>query len=267
MRRVCLRAVHEMEAAFVRLESQVPPPRLVPFGQRGEVFRYLEQSVYQALILKYARVITGLLAVDALLARGLLQEVGCMQRVLDEVAEDIYFLAASLTNGEHTDKHERYLASFWGEQFPNPDNSMARQKKPDAVPRSKIVGYVHETLLGPEIGSSQAADASHNVSSTYSGFVHARAVQIMDLYGGKPQHFHLRGMLRTPRMDDSVHDAWNYFYRGLMAAAVVAKAFGDANLTASLFDSIEQFLADSGARGAEDLAHHLEQKHGRACGG
>lgn len=167
MREVCLRAVQELEVAFLRLESQVPPPRLVPFGQRGEVFRYVEQSVYQALILKYAPVITGLRAIVALLAQGLLQEVGCIQRVLDEVAEDIYFLAASVKNGERTDKHERYLASFWGEQFPDPDNTMARLTKPDAVPRSKIVGYVHGTLLGPEIGSSQAADASHNLSSTY----------------------------------------------------------------------------------------------------
>ena len=156
MREVCLRAVEELEVAFLRLESQVARPKLVPFGQRGEVFRCVEQSVHQALILKCARVITGLRAVDTLLAQGLLQEVGCMQRVLDE-AEDIYFLAASISNGEYTDKHQRYLASFWGEQFPDPDNTLARQKKPDAVPRSKIVGYVHETLLGPEIASSPSS--------------------------------------------------------------------------------------------------------------
>lgn len=252
-----------METAFLRLETKVPRPKLVPFGKGGQVYRYVEQTVYQAMILKNARMITGLLAIDVLLAQGLLQEVGCVQRVLDEVGEDIRFLAVSLTNGEHTEKHKRYLASFWQEQFPDPDNSMARQKKPDSIPRSKIVGYVHETLLGPEIGASQAADASHNVSSTYSGFIHARAAHVMDLYGGHTPHFHLRGMLQTPRMNDSVHDAWNYFYRGLMAAVVTAKAFGDASLAASLYDSIERFLADSGARGAADLAHYLEQKRGK----
>jgi hypothetical protein len=216
--------------------------------------------VYQALVLKLARIVTGLLALDVLLARGLLQEVGCIQRVLDEVGEDIYFLVASVTNGERTDKHDRYLAAFWGEQFPDPNNAMARQKKPDSVPRNKIVGYVHETLLAGEVANSDAADASHNVSSTYSGFIHARAAHVMDLYGGDPPQFHLRGMLGTPRMDDSVHDAWNYFYRGLMAAAAVAKAFGDADLVSSLYNCIERFLSSSGEGGRNDLAHHLEQK-------
>jgi hypothetical protein len=260
MRQVCLHAIQELEQAFARLEQQVPRPKLVPHGIRGEVFRYVEQSVFQALILKFARVITGLLSLDALLNRGLLQETGCIQRVLDEVTEDIYFLAASITNGQPTERHQRYLRAFWEEQFPDPDNTMARQSKPDSIPRSKIAGYVHSTLLGPEANNSQISDASHNVSSTYSGFIHARAAHVMDLYGGEPPQFHLRGMLGTPRMEDSVHDVWNYFYRGLMAGTVVAKAFGDADLVGQLFESIERFLVGSGARGAEDLANHLEHK-------
>lgn len=62
-------------------------------------------------------------------------------------------------------------------------------------------------------------------------------------------------------MADAIHDAWNYYYRGLMALTVVAKAFGDVQLVEFLFDAIGKFLEDSGERGADDLVHHKWQEH------
>lgn len=265
MRNTCIASVRVMEEAFQRFELQVPAPQLVAHGSQGYVYRYVEQTVFQALILKLARLITGLYALDALLLQGFLQEAGCTQRVLDEVAEDIYFLAASVTNGDHTEKHERYLVAFWGEQFPDPDNTLAPQKKPDTPRRNKIVGYVHSTLLGSDGNTSEASSASEIVSSTYSGFIHARAAQVMDLYGGEPPRFHLHGMVGTPRMDDAIHDAWNYFYRALMAFTAVAKAFGDLPMVEHLFRAISKFLMDSGSRGAEDLTNHLAQQRGNSA--
>ena len=88
--------------AFRRLEKQVPPPQLVPFGD-DLVFRFVEKTIEQALLLKLARVVTGLKAVDALLYGGLLQEMAVICRVLDETGEDIVFLAAALTNDKKTE--------------------------------------------------------------------------------------------------------------------------------------------------------------------
>jgi hypothetical protein len=34
---------------------------------------------------------------------------------------------------------------------------------------------------------------------TYSNYVHSRYPEVMDLYGGHPQHFHLAGMRGTPK--------------------------------------------------------------------
>jgi hypothetical protein len=45
-----------------------------------------------------------------------------------------------------------------------------------------------------------------------------------------------------------------------MAAAAMAKSVWRRGLVWSLFDSVEVFLAKSGARGADDLGQHLEQK-------
>lgn len=119
MRNLFLQTIDVLSNVFRRLESQISPPQLVPFGD-GLVFRFVEKELTQALLLKFARVVTGLKAVDVLLANGLLQEMASTCRMLDEIGEDIAFLAAPLTNDQVTELHERYLRGFWAEEFSDP---------------------------------------------------------------------------------------------------------------------------------------------------
>lgn len=246
MRELFHRTITVLSNAFRRLEPQVPAPELVPHGD-GHVFRFAEKTLTQALLLKLARVVTGLKALDILLANGLLQEMASICRMLDEICEDIVFLAAALTNDEVTELHQRYLRGFWAEEFSDPSNTLARHEKPDSPRRSKVQAYV-QRVLNPSGNPSTISDVHQAVSSTYSGFVHASAPQVLDLYGGNPPRFHIEGMAGTPRMDDHMHDAWNYFYRALGSAIVVARAFGDAPLSKALGDYHDSFLECSGER-------------------
>ena len=232
--------------AFRRLEQQVPHPQQIPFRD-GFVYRFVEQTLEQALLLKFARVVTGLRAVEVLLKAGLPQEMAATCRMLDEICEDIAFLAAPLTNDKVTELHERYLRGFWAEEFQDSDNTLARHQKPDTPKRSKVQAYVQRTL-NPVDNPSQMSDVSQAVSSTYSGFVHASAPQVLDLYGGDPPHFHIEGMQQTPRMDDHVYDAWNYFYRAIAAGIIVARAFGDRSLSRALGEFHDNYLEGSGER-------------------
>jgi hypothetical protein len=241
-----LQTITALSNAFRRLEQQVPPPRQIQFRD-GFVFRFVEQSLEQALLLKFARVATGLRAIDVLLKAGLLQEMAATCRMLDEIGEDIAFLAAPLTNDKVTELHERYLRGFWAEEFQDSDNTLARHQKPDTPKRSKIQAYVQRTL-NPVDNPSQMSDVSQAVSSTYSGFVHASAAQVLDLYGGDPPRFHIEGMQQTPRMDDHVYDAWNYFYRAIATGIIVARAFGDRSLSRTLGEFHDKFLRQSGDR-------------------
>jgi hypothetical protein len=68
----------------------------------------------------------------------------------------------------------------------------------------------------------------------------------MDMYGGNPPHFHLSGMLGTPRIESCAHDAENYVYRGLMATVVVAKAFGNRSLVEELYEFLARYEAANG---------------------
>jgi hypothetical protein len=92
------------------------------------------------------------------------------------------------------------------------------------------------------------SDVSQTVSSIYSGYIHASAAQVLDLYGGDPPHFHVEGMQGTPHMGDHIHDAWNYFYRGIVTGIIVARAFGDQSLSKTLGEYHDAFLEQSGRR-------------------
>lgn len=247
MRKLLLEVINVLSNAFLRLEGQVPPPKLIPHGDR-KVFRFTEQNLQQALLLKLARVVTGLKALDALLAQGLLQETAAMCRILDEICEDISFLTVALTNDKITELHERYLRGFWAEEFSEPANTLVRHQKPDTPRRNKVVAYIHR-VMDHENDASRISDVHQAISSTYSGYIHAAAPQVMDMYGGDPPHFHIEGMLHTPLMSDHVYDAWNYHYRSIVAAICVARAFGDAELSRVLGEYHDQFIQQSGSRG------------------
>lgn len=238
-----------MQNAFRRLEKQVPPPQAKKWKD-SFVLRYKEEMIEQALLQKLARSISGLHAVDVLLSHGLLQEQAVLHRILDEVHEDIFFLAAAITNDQVTDRHKQYLKAFYAEEFPDPDNPLARHEKPNMVPRKKIRAYVNR-VLSKDPNPSRLSDVGETISSVYSGYVHASSPQIMDMCGGDPPRFHVSGMLGTPRMGEYIEDAWNYYYRGLTALTVVAKAFGDKPLVDTLYQYIAEFEAASGTNYSE----------------
>ena len=236
-----------MKNAFRRMEAQVPPPQAVPWRD-SFVFRHKEKMIEQALLQKVARSISALHAVDVLLLHGFLQEQAVLLRTLDEIREDIFFLAAAITNDHVTDRHRQFLEEFFAEEFPDPNNPLARHQKPNMVPRKKIRSYVNR-VLSTDPNPSRLADIDESISSVYSGYVHASSPQIMDMCGGDPPRFHIEGMLGTPRMVEHINDALNYFYRGLISITIVAKAFGDKSLVETLYQYLAKFEEATGVNG------------------
>ena len=239
-------AVEAMTKAFRRLESAIPKPEQVPHRD-SFVFRYANKGIHEALLQKLARIISGLNAVAVLLNAGYVQEVGVLFRTLDEIQEDIFFLAIAETNGAKTERHTQYLNAFYAEAvFSRPEGSI-EVPKPNLVPRKKIRAHTMNTV-GQGINVSQALTASESIGTVYSGYVHAASEIVMDMYGGNPPHFHLQGMRGTPRVATYSRDAENYVYRGLMAAGAVAKAFGDASLVHTLYKFIDQYESANGRK-------------------
>ena len=235
--------LRNMEATLHALEKRVPPPKSVPFGD-GFVFRYVEKTIHQALVQKLARVITGLHAARILLEHGFVQEQGALHRILDEFQEDISFLAYALIFGETTGLHRQYLSAFYEEEFDKPESPLESTQKRPMVSRKKIRAYIAR-MEAVALDPSKGIELSRTVNKAYSGFVHGASPAIMDMYGGLPPRFHVRGMLGTVRIAEHHQDLWNYFYRGIIAFGFVAKAFEDEALSNSIRAFLDEFEKQS----------------------
>ena len=239
-----LLTLKNMESTLRALEERVPPPKRVKFGD-AHVFRYIERSIHQAIIQKLARIISDLHAARILLDQGFVQELGALQRMLDEFQEDVMFLSYGVIYNDLTDLHTRYLDAFYQEEFDNPEDPLASTQKRPMIPRKKIQSYLAR-MDGVVLDPIRGVELMRTTSKTYSGFIHGASPRIMDMYGGNPPRFHVSEMLGTPRIDEHLDDLWNYFYRGIIAFALAAKAFGDDALFSSIREYLNHFEEASG---------------------
>ncbi len=179
---------------------------------------------------------------------GYLQEQGAIQRILDELHEDISFLALAVIFDGHTPLHQQYLEAFFEEEFDAESAFASTQKRP-MIPRQKIRAYIAK-VEGAALDPSTGVELSRTICKAYSGYVHAASPHIMDMYGGNPPRFHVRGMKGTERQAEHREDLWNYFYRSIVAFALVVKAFGDDEL----FAQIQQFSREFEGQAGKDYA-------------
>jgi hypothetical protein len=105
------------------------------------------------------------------------------------------------------------------------------------VRRDKIRAFVNRGVDDP----SSANDAGRVIFRTYSAYVHATSVSIVDMCAGEPPRYQLAGMLNNPLYADHAEDIWNSFYRGLVSAVFVAKAFNDDALMEERLNSMRVF--------------------------
>lgn len=225
------RVMAELEETFRRLEEQVPPP--VKEGYKdGFVLRYAEQTPQQAMLQKFARLISGLHSLRLLLVNGFLQEMGVIQRTLDDFEEDILFITLAVANDDMTDHHKQYLEYHWMEERRETGANRGQ------VARKHIRAYVAKHS-GDD--PSSMISAGRKVYKGYSGFVHGSGESIIDMCMTDPPRYFLGGMLESPLYTDHQNDLWNYMYRGLVASTFMARLFGDEALWNKRYRSLKGF--------------------------
>lgn len=233
-----------MSIAFETLSGKVGDPQLQPMGDRY-VYRYKEKSIYQAIIQKLARIVTGLQAISLLNKAGLLQEEAALQRTLDEFEEDIAFLCFGIIFDEITDLHREYLAAFYQEEFDDPESAIRSTQKRPMIPRKKIRAFVSKDR-GAGYNQSLRIEVGRTISKVYSGYVHGASPHLMELYFGNPPRFQLSGGTGSPFYEDHLDDLLNYYYRSILSFAFAAKAFGEDALFEEVRDYSREFAVASG---------------------
>ena len=99
------KAIQNTERTVNILSQRGPKPVRVAYKD-GFVFRHIEKSMYQALVQKSARMVSALGAARLLMEHDFLQEQASLQRILDEMHEDISFLTFSKIYDESTQHHQ-----------------------------------------------------------------------------------------------------------------------------------------------------------------
>ena len=223
-----------LEEVFHQLESNCPSPAFVPYGNKGHVFRYENETLESAIVQKTARIISGLNASLVLLKAGYVQELGALFRMLDEYDEDILFLCQGIREENITELHKEYLSSFYQEEFDEPNSPIASTQNRATIPRKKIRSF-NSRIKEQEVNESDNIELQRTLSHTYSGYVHAASPHIMEMYVGNPGSFHVSGMLGTRRTQEFEKNAWDYFYRGLITLMIVALTFKEDDLLEKLY--------------------------------
>lgn len=229
-----LEIINLLQLSFRRLEQRVPPPRGVPMPG-GEMARYVERLPTQALIIKLARIVSGLRAIDVLIAAGCFQEQATLQRVVDDAGEDIMFIGFALHNEEWTSDHDRYMDDFWLDAVGPSGAPIAL--KVGMLPRKKIRAYVNR-FTSPANPSAQN-ELGRILYQNTSNFVHAASMSAMDMVRGDPPRFAVDGDHTIERRREYARDAAHYFYRSMIAAFVVAKALHDEQHAADLLEALD----------------------------
>ena len=191
-------------------------------------YRFEQQTVEAAILLKSVRYVSGLHAGHILLEHGFVQELGALQRSIADFAEDATFLSLACIHSDMTTLHKRYLSAFWEEE-PSYQDFVQVQKNKAEVPRSKITSYISRMSNDGSPDHLHIATSKY-LSRLYSGFVHGAAPHLMDMYDPTERRFEVNGTPSDQLIADHRHDFENYLFRGVVLLAMVAQALGDIKL-------------------------------------
>ncbi|MFW1584855.1 hypothetical protein ACEWBR_13915 [Vibrio parahaemolyticus] len=246
-----------LEQCFHYMEKHVPSPDIVEIG--GEkCLRYTGQSIETAIIQKVARYLSTLNAARLLLDYGYTQEVGVMFRTLDEFGEDIMFLCIPKTGGELTETHKKYLEYFYQEEFDNPENAFLSTQNRPTISRKKI----HAAISNYGKQSLNPSDNQKNhrtLSQAYSGYVHGSSEHLIEMVGGEPLRYFLRGMAGTQRQQEFAYNYWDYAYRGILTVMISAKALGLGELYEQCLAFRKSFEEKTGETGSGDPVKQMKK--------
>jgi hypothetical protein len=166
-------------------------------------FRYEQPDYRHFCLLRSARIVSALSASVELTNACYPKEIGVLFRTIHEFMRQVEAVVTQIERDGHVSGPlEDFITAYFEDNTRGgpPNKRIALSEK-----------YVNELIGEPldEFGNraatwKPAADRLHHVSSVHANYVHARYPESMDLYGGRPGHFHLSGMRNTPKDGESV---------------------------------------------------------------
>jgi hypothetical protein len=210
----------DFETALSQLQSSVKPlelfvdgfakrlsaPLLYSSSYEDTGFRYLKPDVRHFCLLKAARVVSALNASINLARDGYTQEIAVLMRTVSEYTTHIEFVLPE-SDGSQKPEAAKYVCDFFNDSARNKAGEAKRAQVPQGSVHHSIGNALDALVEENDRGAEFPESASKLLSSVYrafSNYVHAKYPEIMDLYGGRPGKFHLRGMRGTPKDSENL---------------------------------------------------------------
>lgn len=210
-----------LETVIDILSNILPAPKL-HVSAEGRGFRYENPDVRHFCLLKAVRVVSALNAAIELARRGYVQELATLMRVVEGSRKHIEYVTEVDDGEQHRANVAKYLREFFDDTVRDPEAEIK-----GVLIRERIINeQLGRTLdrLAAESGEDMtsrvpAAKLYHRSSRAFSFYVHARYPETMDLYGGRPGRWHLRGMHGTPKDSENL-ETLDSFVTGASTAFV-----------------------------------------------
>lgn len=186
-------------------------------------FRYFTPSLQHFCLLKLVRAVSSLNAMVELARSGYTQEINSIARILVECTTHIDFVLSDVSLGDEPSAAALEYVKKYFSDFAR--SSAADYRKPRVRQQHvhDVVGAgLDATSTDPTVDTEKLLS---NVYLTFSSYVHARYPETMDLFGGEPGHFHVRGMLGTSKDRENLECVETLFTTVSQAAARIAQSF------------------------------------------
>ena len=185
----------------------ISPPILYKSDSAHQGFRFLNPTAKHFCILKAVRAVSGLNAGLVLSKYGYNQELCVIIRTIIECNTQIAFVLTGLNEQNELRPDPKKLVEKFFNDFRRNEVSDFKgphfnQKKLHETIGKAIDEEIRALEGGEKFSEIVTETLLSNTYLTFSNYVHSRYPEIMDLYGGNPEHFHLNGMQGTPKDND-----------------------------------------------------------------
>jgi hypothetical protein len=205
----------DIEVALTALEAEIEPLERflrifaaslnTPHMRRGDgdtrFFRYDHPDVRHFCLLKSVVTVSALNASFALARKGYIQEINVLMRTVVECSAHIEFVIEPFNSDDHRAAADGYVKDYFADSKRSPVAEITKAH----IKRGNVHTALGETLddfaqrRGDTKGRIPAVVLNSNSYRIFSNFVHARYPEAIDLFGGRPGEFQLRGMSGTAK--------------------------------------------------------------------
>lgn len=232
--------------------ASVPAPLWYDSDIQHLGFRYGKPNAKHFCMLKAVRAVSGLNAAIALAEKGFHQEACVLIRTIVDCTAQIEFVLAGLNGDVLAKKQQKVVDNF----FDDFRRNGASDYKGSAIRQEDVHAEISRYLEGAGVTGSEgrfkgvsAKNLMSNVYRNFSNYIHARYPEVMDMFGGRPGHFHMNGMSGTPKDNESL--------------ALVTSFTNSVSITLSMM--IQKFDMIDTIKNIPELAHWVKDEESKAA--